>query len=240
MSRALLDYCVRVSPRGKNIRLRVSLQRGLEVIVPRGYDLDKVPALLERKKDWVGRALEKSAKLRKFFEPKPRWQLPIQISFPATGAVWHVVSKRTDVSWVAVRKLGKHRLLIFGNVSDEKESRAALMRWLMRETRAHLIPQLHSVSERTRLRFDRVFVKRQRTRWASCSRRKAISLNAKLLFLPPDLVEYALIHELCHIAVLNHSKVFWALVQGHCPNFRKRDERLREMWKVVPRWAMED
>jgi predicted metal-dependent hydrolase len=65
-------------------------------------------------------------------------------------------------------------------------------------------------------------------------------LNAKLLFLPPHLVEYAMIHELCHVAVMNHSQNFWGLVRRHCPDFRKRDERLRDMWKVVPRWAMED
>jgi hypothetical protein len=116
-----LDYRVRVSPRAKNIRLRVSRQRGLEVIVPRDYDLDKVPSLLERKKRWVHEALERAAKLRKFFEPKPRWRLPTHIRFPATGAVWHVASRETDVSCVTVRKLGNDRLLIFGNIGDEKK-----------------------------------------------------------------------------------------------------------------------
>jgi predicted metal-dependent hydrolase len=235
-----LDYRVRVSPRAKNVRLKVSRQQGLEVIVPRGYDLDKVPGLLERKKRWVGEALERAAKLRKFFEPKPQWRLPTHVKFPATGVVWHVASKETDVSWVAARELGNGRLLIFGNIGDEKECRAALTRWLMRKTRAYLIPQLRSVSEKTHLRFKRVFVRRQRTRWASCSRHKTISLNAKLLFLPPRLVEYVMIHELCHIAVMNHSKDFWGLVQRHCPGFRERDAQLREMWKVVPRWAMSD
>ena len=240
MSKALLDYRVRVSPRGKNIRLRVTRQRGLEVIVPRGYDLDKVPGLLERKRKWVKAALDKAETLRKFFEPKPKWRLPIQIRLWALGTVWHITSRETDVSWVAVRDLGKDRLLIFGNIGNEQKCRAALMRWLMRQTRDHLIPRLQTISAKTRLRVMRVFVKRQKTRWASCSRHKTISLNVKLLFLPPSLVDYVMIHELCHVAVMNHSKEFWGLVRQHCPDFRKRDERLRDMWKVVPRWAMED
>jgi predicted metal-dependent hydrolase len=46
-----------------------------------------------------------------------------------------------------------------------------------------------------------------------------------------------MIHELCHLDEMNHSKRFWALVEGHDPGFRKLDKQLREMWKDVPRWA---
>jgi predicted metal-dependent hydrolase len=62
-------------------------------------------------------------------------------------------------------------------------------------------------------------------------------LNAKLLFLPPELVDYVMIHELSHLAEMNHSKRFWALVERHDPRFRILDRQLRDMWKEVPRWA---
>jgi YgjP-like, metallopeptidase domain len=54
-----------------------------------------------------------------------------------------------------------------------------------------------------------LLVKSQRTRWASCSAKKNLSLNTKLLFLSPDLVRYVLIHELCHTVYMDHSKEFW-------------------------------
>src|ERR1035438_4862572 len=78
-----IQYRVRVSPRSRNVRLRVSVKSGLEVIVPRGYDPDKVPSVLERKKRWIRAALERAEAHRKFFEPEPRWQVPTQISLPA-------------------------------------------------------------------------------------------------------------------------------------------------------------
>ncbi len=237
MTEALFGYRLRISPRARHVRLRVTPRHGLEVIVPRGYDAGKVPALLERKKHWIRTALERAEANRKFFEPEPAWRLPLQIRLAALGVVWHVERKETEADWVAVRELGEQRLLVCGRIDDEKACRAALARWLMRQTRQHLVPRLQAVSLRLGLRYHRVLVKRQRTRWASCSRHRTIALNVKLLFLPPGLVEYVMIHELCHVAEMNHSQRFWERVAQHCPTYRDFDTQLRGMWKTIPRWA---
>lgn len=237
MIRTPFKYQIRVSPRGRNVRLRVTVKKGLEVIVPQNYETDRVPDLLERKKNWIQAALEKAESHRKFFEPRPHWCVPNRVNLPAIGAVWHLSARETNVPWVAVRELGPDRLLVFGAINDEAASRAALKRWLMRKTRTHLVPRLETISSKTGIRFQRIFVRNQRTRWASCSRHRAISLNGKLLFLAPDLVDYVLVHELCHVVEMNHSPRFWKLVEQHHPGFAKPDSRLREMWKSIPRWA---
>src|SRR5712692_1170105 len=102
----------------------------------------------------------------------------------------------------------------------------------MRQTHEHLLPRLEQLSQKTHLKFKRALVKRQKTRWASCSRHGSISINTKLLFLPPDLVDYVLIHELCHLAEMNHSLKFWSMVAHHCPGYRSPDTRLRDAWKL--------
>ena len=237
MSEALFQYRVRVSPKSQSVRLRVSLQHGLEVIVPKGYDPAKVPALLEHKKHWVRAALERAEAQRKFFEPEPAWRLPQQIKLAATGAVWHVSARATDAPWVAVRAMAPTQLHVFGAIEDHGACRTALSRWLMRQTREHLVPRLQTISLKTGLRYRSVLIKRQRTRWASCSRQGTISLNSKLLFLPPTVVDYVITHELCHLAEMNHSARFWQLVQRNYPGYREADAQLRDMWKAIPRWA---
>jgi predicted metal-dependent hydrolase len=237
MNSSPFRYEVRVSPRGRNVRLRVTVKRGLEVIIPKNYDAGRLPELLERKKNWIRIALDKAESQRKFFEPKPLWSVPDRICLPATSAVWHVRARLTDVPWVAVRELAPDRLLVFGAISDERACRSALARWLMRQTRVHLVPRLEVMSNRTGIGFKRSFVRHQKTRWASCSRHRAISLNGKLLFLSPDLVDYVMVHELCHVAEMNHSRRFWSLVERHHPSFQKQDVRLRDMWKHIPHWA---
>lgn len=237
MSKAPFKYSVRVSPKSRTVRLRVTLQTGLEVVVPKGYDESKIPTLLERKKHWVRAALERAEANRKFFEPEPSWRLPLQIKLTAVGMVWHVTARQTDVAWVAVREIGAGQLLIFGDIDNQQACQAALIRWLLRQANQYLLPRLQTLSGKTGLRYNRAMVKRQRTRWASCSKRGAVSLNAKLLFLPPDVVDYVMTHELCHLEEMNHSRQFWQLVASHYPDYLSRDAALREMWKVVPRWA---
>ena len=237
MNKTGFEYRLKESPRGRNIRLRVTLSRGLEVYVPRGYDTSKLPDLLEKRKNWITTALERRKAQRKFFEPEPAWCLPHTISLPAIGIVWHIDLKETHTEHVALREISKHRLVAFGNVNNESAGRRALARWLTRQTREHLVPRVRELSLRTGLKYKRIFVRKQRTRWASCSRRKIISLNSKLLFLRPDLIDYVILHELCHLAEMNHSKRFWSLLKSHSPNYLRLDSELREMWKVVPRWA---
>jgi predicted metal-dependent hydrolase len=193
--------------------------------------------MLEKKQAWIRAALERTETERKLSGPEPAWKLPDEIQLPALGQAWQVTAQEVDTPWAAVRETGPGRLLIHGRIMDEHTSRAALARWLTRQAYAHLAPHLEELSRQLGLAFRRVYFKRQRTRWGSCSHHKAISLNAKLLFLAPELVRYVMVHELCHLAEMNHSPRFWSLVQKYHADFRAHDRELRKGWKSVPRWA---
>ena len=69
---------------------------------------------------------------------------------------------------------------------------------------------------------ERISIKRQRTRWGSCSSNRILNFNYKLLFLSEELQDYIVIHELAHLAHMNHSTRFWLLVQTACPEWRAR------------------
>ena len=104
------------------------------------------------------------------------------------------------------------------------------------KVREELFPLAEKLATKHRLTLGGLLVKSQRTRWASCSARRNLSLNTKLLFLSPDLVRYAMIHELCHTVYMNHSNEFWRMVAAHEPSYRVLDRSLREAWKSVPQW----
>jgi predicted metal-dependent hydrolase len=234
---ALFPHQVRVSSRARRVGLRVTLQDGLEVVLPRGCDPAVVPDALQRNQRWIRAALDRRAAHLKLSGPPQPWQLPAQIELPAIGRVWRVEAVETAARRVTVRADGADRLRIIGRIGSEKACRAALARWLIAQARDHLPPRLQTASQRTGFHHHCVRVRRQRTRWGSCSRHKTISLNANLLFLPPELADHVLIHELCHLAEMNHSRRFWALVAKHCPDYRQANRQLRNMEKHLPGWA---
>jgi predicted metal-dependent hydrolase len=238
MSELLFPYHLRISPRSRSIRFRVTPQRGLEVVIPQGCDPGQVPALLERKQQWIRAALKRVESLRAYYGPAAAWHLPAQIQLPAVGLAWSVTAKPTGTDTrTAVREIGAGQLAISGAIDDEPACRAALARWLMRQGHQHLVPGLRRVSREVGLPYQRVLIRRQKTRWGSCSRDGTISLNAKLLFLSAETVNYVMIHELCHRVELNHSPRFWRLVERHCPEYRRIDAQRRDLWKAVPHWA---
>jgi len=83
----------------------------------------------------------------------------------------------------------------------------------------------------------RMHLRRQRTRWGSCSAAGTISLNVCLMFQRPEVVRYLLVHELCHRRHMNHSARFWSLVASHEPNWRALDAELLRGWQNVPAWV---
>jgi predicted metal-dependent hydrolase len=78
-----------------------------------------------------------------------------------------------------------------------------------------------------KFKVNRLTVKNQKTRWGSCSRQGNLNFNFKLIFLPPVLADYIIVHELCHLQELNHSQKFWALVAKTMPNYKLRRRDLK-------------
>jgi predicted metal-dependent hydrolase len=112
-----------------------------------------------------------------------------------------------------------------------------LLRWLAGVAVVELGARLDEAARDTGIDYSRMLLRRQRTRWGSCSSTGSISLNLCLAFQAPDVVRYLLIHELCHRRHMNHSARFWRLVGTFEPDWKRLDAELLKGWRNVPAWV---
>jgi len=234
-----IDYTIRRSTRARHVWLRVSPVGELVVVLPVGYDSRRVPALLKEKRKWIERTTSRvraASADSNVLEHKP---VPDSVRFEATNEKWVIHRRPTSSSLTTVRERDEGVLEIVGNTADADACRRALRRWLVRSARTRLVPWLVALGTELGFRVGRVSIRSQRTRWASCSRKRDISLNTRLLFVNTELARHVLLHELCHTRHLNHSAKFWSLLSRHDSDFARHRRELKEAWGRTPLWLLD-
>jgi predicted metal-dependent hydrolase len=225
------EFAVRRSARARRLTVRVYPGGRVEVTVPVGVRPSAVEEFVARHRAWIN---ERVAELRT--HPLPQHEpLPGRILLQALDADWqvrYVARRRPGLRITAARALE-----VYGDPAHAPTARRLLRSWLTGEARGALEPWLARLAADGGFRYQRLQLRRQRTRWGSCSRSGTISLNVCLLFQPPAVVRYLLLHELCHTQQMNHSARFWRLLAAHEPDCRTLDRELTRGWRHVPGWV---
>lgn len=234
---ALPLFTLRESRRARNVRLQVTPSEGLVITVPPRFNPARLPSILEEKAGWIEKATSWAEQQRTARLRLNRGALPTVVFLQSIGEAWDVAYRPGPAGAVRAGEAQEDLLTLSGAVHDKEACREALKRWLARKTRQSLSPRLEALALEHGLVFQRLMVANQKTRWASCSPSGTISLNQKLLFLPERLMDYVLLHELCHTVHLDHSRRFWSLLAGIDPASRRLDRELREAGRYVPGWA---
>lgn len=225
------EFEVRLSRRARRLTVRVYPGGRVEVTVPFGTRPEAVERFVAKHRAWID-ARVADFRLR---TPPALQPLPEQVHLRALGEDWQVQYEpglrggwRTD---------GAGLVRIAGDPARPAEARTRLRDWLVDQGYRGLAPWLGRVAAERGFDFERAQIRRQKTRWGSCSRRGTISLNVCLLFQPAPVVQYLFVHELAHTKHMNHSERFWRLVEKHEPAWRALDKDLLKGWHHVPEWV---
>ena len=225
-------YTVKKSTRSKQVRLSIHPHTGLTIHLPyrSKYSVD-IEALLIEKKSWI---LKHLASLP---PPSRREEiaLPTALDLKAIDETWQIEYKFNCAKPSLFAAAGL-RLVVMDKEPHLERILRLLHIWLKRKAQTHLVPWLNQLSLEHQLPFNKAQIRHQKTLWGSCSAAKNIQLNYKLLFLPKNLAEHILLHELSHTKHLNHSRSFWRLLSQCDPNCKSHNAALRNIENELPAW----
>ncbi len=217
-------YTVRRSARAKAVRLRIAPRVGLEIVVPRRARLPDAPALLREHAAWILRTLDRYPPAAAAAGSRPPPGDGDRI--PYRGDDYRLLA-RVDPGRRSAVRLDEAARTLSVRVADAADLAAALEGWYRARARAVLEARAAAFAAALGVRYGRLTVRDQRTRWGSCSSTGNLNFNWRLILAPPAVLDYVVIHELAHRRELNHGPRFWALVAAHCPDYRAHQRWLK-------------
>lgn len=140
---------------------------------------------------------------------------------------------REKLDWVLTKvaqqkRRAKERQEIESNSSLSPEQHEALKKRYIKAAKEYFPKRAEYYADLIGVEYDRIRIAEQKTRWGSCSSNKTLSFNWKLMLAPPRVLDYVVVHELCHLIEMNHSKRFWQLVESVLPEYREYREWLKK------------
>lgn len=220
-----LHYRIRESARRRTLALELRADGTLTVATPAGLSQDFIRRFVASRVHWIDS--------KRGLLAQDRAALPVPAHgarLPYLGGELTVHHDRTDGTRSLCRRDGD-RLLVR---ASDAALRPAVERWYRAAAADHFATRIAHFSPQVGRHPIRLTVRAPRTRWGSCTGRGTISLNWRLMQLPPEILDYVVVHELCHLLVPNHSPRFWSEVARILPDWQTRRARLRTLGRRLP------
>ncbi len=198
--------------------LRFRPDMTLEIVVPRGLNVDVAQMLLERE-EWIGRRMKQLSRSTSVFDGE---------TLLHSGRQLKVVFEQTPGAEQLVPEL--ERGVVTVRTSDRPRIAELVRRWFLKESSAYVVKKVPELAGKLGAKYSRVDVREMRD-WGYCTRRGRLSFSWQLIALPESLREYVVLHELTHLGEFSHSQAFKQKLARACPDFRERE---RELNRVLP------
>lgn len=200
----------------KTISIKINENGEVIVSAPLFISNKRLQQLIKSKEGWI------ISKLKHIKESKEEgFSLERGVSYLGVNYPISIFHTEGNSIRIAFNKSSFNIYVPYG-VSDEDEIiKAALIKWYREEARGILEKRTNLYAEILGVYPKKIFIKDQKTRWGSCSSKGNINLNYRIIMAPLDIVDYLVVHELCHLVHLDHSKEFWKLASNILPDYRK-------------------
>lgn len=235
VSLAGISRChLRRSLRAKRMRIELRPDHSLLIVIPRGTREDQWLGFVLSKRQWIERQLEKPVQQQREARAE-KTVFPAEIELFCLQKIFSINHHKGAQNKAVLA--GETLELVCKEISEQQRFKN-LRRWLVAQARKNFTTRLNAISNTTGLKWNRLSIRGQKTRWGSCSAAGNLSLNFTLLFLPSNLVDHVLLHELVHTREMNHSSRFWALMKEFDAKCDQHRKELRNAGQLLPGWVV--
>lgn len=215
----MISYTHRTHSRSRTIKIKVESDGKVVVVTPPRISTKKIDNFVKQSEQWIKKSL---AKVKK------------RSSFGVTDKQVMIFGKKytRKVDYSSSSHSGvflKNNALIINPLSDpslisegklKKNTQSQLDNFLKNTASKYIVPRLNQLAKKMKIKFNKVTLRQQKTRWGSCSSKGNLNFNWRLIHCPTKVIDYVIIHELSHRVHLNHSHKFWELVSKYDPEHR--------------------
>lgn len=225
-------YHLVFSKRAKYIRVKLSQRGELSVTLPSHAQVKLAHKFIISKTSWIETNIAKIVS-------EEKQTLPKTLDLKLLNEIWHISYskiKTKDPKLIKLTETNNYELNIKGEgecLNDFELITKSINQWCKKKSKIIFNTMLQEIAELHGFHYNRLSIRSQKTRWGSCSDKKNINLNSKLLFMPEEVVRYVMIHELCHTIEMNHSNRFWSLVEDCDPHFKLHKKTLKNLGKSI-------
>ncbi len=198
----------------RRVSIFVEPRQGLILRTPPRFPLRDVEETLREEEDWIR---DKLLWRENWLAEHPERRFVTGETLLLLGEEWTL-----DIHRDPLRKRAQIQAsdgIIRVDLSRSADARSVLEAWMRRLARRIVLARVDHWSARVGKRARRVTLRDTRSRWGSCSSTGNLSFSWKLIMAPPEVLDYVVVHELCHFVHLDHSPAYWALVERYLPDY---------------------
>lgn len=205
----------------KRARIAVDEDLRVRVTLPLDFSQEEIVDLIERKEQWIQKQLA-------FF--RDRRDARIKLSHDEIlylGEIYTFQRLPGLRSRVAIKDEGK---IIYSGRNLLADG--ALGTWYRQEAKRVIMERLEHFAKTYKFTYNKVFIRNQKTLWGSCSSKRNLSFNWRLIQTPLDIIDYIVVHELVHTKILQHTKAYWERVASLYPQYRQARVWLKNFYPI--------
>lgn len=211
----------------KRISIRIDEKGQIKVTLPLFVEYDKGRQFVLEKREWIVKQYQKiQEEQEKRGDFSNKLEENSKLYYCGKPLSLHFVIRKSARA-VRVEKVGE-RIVITGPKLSREEKIMALTGWFRNMAKIRITKRVEDLGQKMGLSFGTVRIKDQKSRWGSCSSRKNLNFNWRLIMAPDEVLDYVVIHELSHLKEMNHSVRFWNLVAQWMPDYKVQEQWLKE------------